>query len=67
MLTCRFVAFPGGKSENKGWENANAAAKLKLPTKTNALKKGRATCSLTTTNPLRKINSSSRPSMKLGH
>ncbi len=67
MSTCRFVAFLGGKSENEGQENTNTTAKLNFPTKTNTLKKGRATCSLTTTNPSKKTSSSSRPSMKLGH
>ncbi len=65
MSTCRFVTFLGGKLENEGWENANVAVKSKLPTKTNTLKKGRAICLLTTINPLKRTNSSSRPSMEL--
>ncbi len=65
MSTCKFVAFPGGKLENEGQENANTTAKSTFPTKTNALKNSWATCSLMTMNPLKKMSSSSRPSMEL--
>ncbi len=40
MLTCRFVTFLGGKSENERQENTNVTAKSNFPTKTNTLKKG---------------------------